>query len=77
MEPKISVHVIGKKSRLTSHHLLPIYLRVTIDGRRFEVATHEHTDPSEWSPTAGRVIGASAPPLYTNMTLDENQEKGL
>ncbi|HKZ64790.1 MAG TPA: site-specific integrase [Chitinophagaceae bacterium] len=75
MDPKIAVHFIGKRSRLTSHHLLPIYLRVTINGKRFEVATHEHTDPSEWLPSAGKVSGASATTIHTNMSLDEIKRK--
>jgi len=75
MEPKISVHFIGKRSRLTSHHLLPIYLRVTINGKRFEVATHEHTDHADWSPSAGRVSGTSATAMHINMALDEIKRK--
>ena len=75
MDSKLSVHFIGKRSRLTSHYLLPIYLRVTIDGDRFEVATHEHTDPSDWSPSAGRVSGTSATAMHTNMVLDEIKRK--
>jgi len=42
MEPKIRVQFIGKKSRTTKQDLLPIYLRATIQGKRFEVATHQH-----------------------------------
>jgi len=75
MDSKLSVHFIGKRSRLTSHYLLPIYLRVTIEGDRFEVATHEHTDPSDWSPSAGRVSGTSATAMHTNMVLDEIKRK--
>ena len=75
MDSKISVHFIGKRARLTSHHLLPIYLRVTIDGKRFEAATHQHTDPSDWSPSAGKVSSSSATALHTNMALDEIKRK--
>ena len=75
MDSKISVRFIGKRSRLTSHQLLPIYLRVTIDGKRFEVATHEHTDPSDWSPSAGKVSSSSATALHTNMALDKIKRK--
>ncbi len=42
MEPKLKILFVGKKSRTTKHLLLPIYLRVTIDGKRFEVASHRH-----------------------------------
>ena len=75
MDSKISVRFIGKRSRLTSHQLLPIYLRVTIGGKRFEVATHEHTDPSDWSPSAGKVSSSSATALHTNMVLDKIKRK--
>lgn len=64
-----------QKSRLTSHHLLPIYLRVAIDGKRFEVATHQHADPSLWLPGAGRVSGSSDTAAHTNMALDEIRRK--
>ena len=37
MKTKMSVHFIGKKSRINSHQLLPIYLRVIIDKKRFEM----------------------------------------
>lgn len=75
MDSKITIHFIGKKSRLTSHLLLPIYLRVTIDGKRFEVATHQHTDPSLWLPGAGRISGSSDTAVHTNMALDEIRRK--
>src|SRR5450759_3305340 len=58
MEPKITILFIGKKSRTTRHQLLPIYLRVTIEGKRFEVASHQH------------VKGRSAMAVETNMQLD-------
>lgn len=70
MKPKMSILFIGKKSRITRHQLLPIYLRITIDGGRFEVATHRHVKPSDWSPWAGKVKGRSESALETNTALD-------
>jgi hypothetical protein len=70
MEPKLTIVFIGKKSRTTRHLLLPIYLRVTIDGKRFEVATHRHVEPSGWAPYAGKVKGTSGSAQETNMALD-------
>jgi len=52
MGPKMTILFIGKKSRITRHQLLPIYLRVTIAGKRFEVATHRNAKPSDWSSSA-------------------------
>ena len=70
MDAKIRVQFIGKKSRTTKQDLLPIYLRATIQGKRFEVATHQHVKPSEWAPSAGKVKGKSESALETNMSLD-------
>jgi len=52
METKMNILFIGKKSRITTQKLLPIYLRVTIEGKRFEVATNRQVEPSEWLPSA-------------------------
>lgn len=54
---------------------MPIYLRVTIDKKRFEVATHRHVEPSQWSPYAGRVKGKSDDAIETNMALDMASKK--
>jgi len=75
MEPKMRILFTGKKSRINRHQLLPIYLRVTIEGKRFEVATHRHVQPSEWSSSAGKVKGRSESALETNMALDEIRKK--
>jgi len=63
MEPKMNITFIGKKARMTKHHLLPIYLRVTIEGKRFEVSTHQHVRTIEWSTSGGKVKGRSASAL--------------
>jgi len=41
-----------------------------IDKKRFEVATQRHVEPSQWSPSAGRVKGKSDNTIETNMALD-------
>jgi site-specific recombinase XerD len=70
MKTIIAVLFVGKRARTTRHKQIPIYLRVTIDKKRFEVATHRHVEPSLWSPSAGRVKGKSDTALETNMALD-------
>ena len=69
MKPKMTILFIGKKSRTTKHQLLPIYLRVTIEGKRFEVPTHRHAKPSDWSPSAGKVNGRSEIAIETEYGL--------
>jgi hypothetical protein len=58
MEQKMNILFIGKRSRMTMQKLLPIYLRVTIDGKRLEASTNLHAHPFLWSPFAGKVKGA-------------------
>jgi len=70
MEPKMTILIIGKKSRTTRHDLLPIYLRVTIDSKRFEVSTNRHVRPSEWLPAGGKVRGRSVSADDINTSLD-------
>lgn len=69
METKMTILFYGKKSRITRHQLLPIYMRVTIEGNRFEVATHQHVKATEWS-SAGKIKGRSETAMQTNMALD-------
>jgi hypothetical protein len=75
MESKFSVSFIGKKSCTTKQHLLPIYLRVTINGNRFEVATHQHVKSSQWLPSAGKAIGRSVSINQVNTELDLIKKK--
>jgi len=70
MKTKMSVHFIGKKSRVNSHQLLPIYLRVTIDRKRFEVATNINVKPHLWTPSTGRLKGRSQEIQEINSELD-------
>src|SRR6187399_153961 len=34
----------------------PIYMRVTVEGERFEMATQREADPERWDSKAGRLI---------------------
>lgn len=70
MEPKMTILFIGKKSRTTRHDLLPIYMRVTINSKPFEVSTNRHVRPSEWPAAGGKVRGRSDSANDTNTGLD-------
>ncbi|WP_255711031.1 Arm DNA-binding domain-containing protein [Dyadobacter chenhuakuii] len=37
---------------------LPIYMRVTVDGKRMEIATKRECEPAKWNSSAGRVSGS-------------------
>lgn len=65
------MHFFGKRSRINRHNLLPIYLRVTIDGKKLEVTTHQHVQPTEWSSEKERVKGESNTATQINSSLDQ------
>ena len=68
--------IYRKKIKDDKHQLLPIYLRITIKGKRFEVASHRHVKPSDESPSAGKVKGRSEISIENKYGLDEIK-KGL
>lgn len=70
METRLSILFYGKKTRQDSNKLLSIYLRVTINGQRFEVSTQRYVEPAKWSSAAGKVKGASEEARSINHHLD-------
>lgn len=54
---------------------LPIYMRVTIDGDRFEVATKRHCEPERWNSISGRKQGSKEDVRQLNAYLDSLQSK--
>ena len=62
METRVSILFYAKKTRKTKKidaKELIIYLRATIDGKRFEVSANRSVDPDKWSSAAGRMKGNS------------------
>jgi hypothetical protein len=70
MDNRVSILFYGKKCRKTKDGLLPIYMRVTIDGARFEVCTQRFIDAAKWSATAGKVKSNSEEARSINTYLD-------
>lgn len=60
MDTKISILFYGRKAKTTKDNLVPIYLRVTLQGRRLELSTHRYVSPERWSVEVGKVKGSSA-----------------
>lgn len=70
MNYKMSVLFYGKAAKKTKDNLVPIYLRITIDGQRIEQTTQRYVDPGKWSSDTGRVKGASAEAKKINDHLE-------
>ena len=75
MEPRMSILFFGKKTRIESDKLLPIYLRVTINSKRFEVSAQRYIEPARWSSAAGRVKGNSEDARSINQHLDSLKQR--
>lgn len=54
---------------------MPIYLRITVDGQRTEMAISRKCDPERWDAVTGRAIGSKAESRALNAYLDDIQFK--
>ncbi|HMU47872.1 MAG TPA: site-specific integrase [Chitinophagaceae bacterium] len=55
MNTTLSILFYAKKAKATTDGLIPIYLRVTINGQRFEISTRTYVEAKQWSSEAGKV----------------------
>ena len=69
MEHKISILFCVKKGRKKGN-LLPIYMRITINGQRIEQTIQRYVDPSQWSVSAGKMIGKTPEAKMINNHLN-------
>ena len=77
MEHRISVLFYARNSKKTSKGLSPIYIRLTINGRRLEQSIGRFIHPPLWSPEAGRMKGNSDQARQVNQYLDTLTSKVL
>ena len=70
MQHKIKQMFFLRTSRKNKRNLTPIYLRITINGKRYEEAIHREVDISEWSKISGKMKGKSSSAEKINTYLD-------
>jgi len=75
MNAKLSILFYAKRAKTTTDGLIPIYLRVTIDGERIELSTKRYTLPEKWSIEGSCMKGTSAEAKATNSFLDSLKAK--
>jgi site-specific recombinase XerD len=56
---------------------MPIYLRITVDGQRTEIAVSRKCDPERWDAVSGRATGSKADSRTLNAYLNDVQFKIL
>lgn len=75
MNAKLSILFYAKRAKTTADGLLPIYIRVTVDGERIEMSTKRYTSPDKWSVEGNRMKGTSAEAKAVNAYLDALKAK--
>lgn len=75
MKARVSILFYAKKKSGSTSKTLPIYLRVTINGERFEVAVQRSVEPSRWSSESGKVKGNSEDARSINNHLETLRQK--
>jgi hypothetical protein len=59
MTAALNILFFAKRSRTTVCGTIPIYLRVSIGGKRMEVTMTRFVLPNQWSKKSGKVKGPS------------------
>lgn len=77
MNAKISVLFYAKKSKTKSNLRVPIYLRITVNGKRAEFSTGKDVEISKWSSAQNRLKGNSEEARAINKYLDILQSNVL
>ena len=67
---KTSLHCYAKSTKANSAALFPIYVRLTVDGKRFEYCAKKFIQPSKWLNELSRVKGNSEEARSINNLLD-------
>ncbi|WP_316821946.1 site-specific integrase [Pedobacter gandavensis] len=60
-----------KKPKNYSNGVVPIYLRITVEGNRAELATSRKCEPNQWNAKAGHLIGTKDDIRALNAYLDK------
>jgi len=77
MEHRISVLFYARKSKKTSRGLIPLYIRITINGERLEQSIQRYVDSAQWSAASGRMKGNNEQARQINLYLETLNSKVL
>lgn len=75
MNAKLSILFYAKRAKTTTDGLVPIYIRVTVDGERIELSTKRYTHPDKWSIEGSCMKGYSSEAKSINSFQDSLKAK--
>ena len=70
MKAKTTLHFCAKSTKANAKGLFPIYVRLTVDGKRFEYSSKKFIEPSKWPNELSRMKGNSEEARSINSLLD-------
>ncbi|WP_348797299.1 site-specific integrase [Flavobacterium adhaerens] len=70
MKTKITLHFYAKSTKANATGLLPIYVRLTVDGKRLEFSTKKFVEKSKWSSELSKMKGTTEEARSINSYLD-------
>jgi integrase len=70
MKTKVSILFYAKRAKTGVNGLVPIYTRITINGKRIELSTNRFVEISKWSTEASKMKGTSEEARSINNHLD-------
>lgn len=70
MKAKITLHIYAKTTKANAAGQLPIYIRLTVEGQRFEFSSKKFIEKSKWSPELSKMKGNSEEARTINNYLD-------
>lgn len=70
MNTTVSVLFYIKRSKTNNEGICPIYVRVTIQSKRFEFSTNKYVNPEKWSGECTKVKGTNEEARTINSHLD-------
>jgi integrase len=73
MKTNFSLLFYLKKQKNYVSGNVPIYMRITVEGNRSEMATNRDCDPKRWNAKGGRAIGSREEIKVLNTHLDQLQ----
>ena len=77
MKTKITLHFYAKSTKANANGLLPIYVRLTVDGKRLEFSTKKFVEKSRWSNELSKMKGTTEEARSINSYLDLMKSKVL
>ncbi|WP_100612966.1 site-specific integrase [Confluentibacter lentus] len=77
MKTKITLHFYAKSTKANTNGLLPIYVRLTVDGKRLEFSTKKFVEKSKWSSELSKMKGTTEEARSINSYLDLMKSKVL